>query len=265
MIVQKDFLNKIRDFGINSYEAKLWVALLSRGVSTAGELSDIANVPRSRTYDVLESLEKKGFIIMKIGKPIKYVAVPPEEVLEMVKKKIIKETETKTELLEKFKESKIIEELNQLYNTGIELVDVTELSGAIKGRTNIYNKIESIIKNAENNVIIHTTSTEFVKKLDYLKNALKKLKEKNVKIKIAAPINKESLETLKELKDFVEVKKAKTNSRFVVVDGKEVVFMVANDKDIHPIYDVGIWVNSEFFASTLENYFNSVWKELPPL
>ncbi|MGB9748328.1 MAG: TrmB family transcriptional regulator [Candidatus Woesearchaeota archaeon] len=265
MIVQKDFLNKIRDFGINSYEAKLWVALLSRGVSTAGELSDIANVPRSRTYDVLESLEKKGFIIMKIGKPIKYVAVPPEEVLEMVKKKIIKETETKTELLEKFKESKIIEELNQLYNTGIELVDVTELSGAIKGRTNIYNKIESIIKNAENNVIIHTTSTEFVKKLDYLKNALKKLKEKNVKIKIAAPINKESLETLKELKDFVEVKKAKTNSRFVVVDGKEVVFMVANDKDIHPIYDIGIWVNSEFFASTLENYFNSVWKELPPL
>jgi sugar-specific transcriptional regulator TrmB len=91
LIVQKDFLNKIRDFGINSYEAKLWVALLSRGVSTAGELSDIANVPRSRTYDVLESLEKKGFIIMKIGKPIKYVAVPPEEVIERVKKKIIKE------------------------------------------------------------------------------------------------------------------------------------------------------------------------------
>ncbi|MEM2121107.1 MAG: helix-turn-helix domain-containing protein [Candidatus Woesearchaeota archaeon] len=263
MIVQKEFLNKLRDFGINSYEAKLWVALLSRGVSTAGELSDIANVPRSRTYDVLESLEKKGFIIMKIGKPIKYVAVPPEEVIERVKKKIIKETEAKTELLEKFKESKIIEELNQLYNTGIELVDVTELSGAIKGRNNIYNKIESIIKNAESSVIIHTTSTEFIKKLDYLKNTLKKLKEKNVKVRIAAPINKESLETLKELKDIVEVKKAKTNSRFVVVDGKEVVFMVANDKDIHPTYDVGIWVSSEFFASTLENYFNSVWKDLP--
>ena len=69
MIVQKSFLMKLKDFGLNSYEAKLWVALLSRGVSTAGELSDIANVPRSRTYDVLESLEKKGFIIVKIGNP----------------------------------------------------------------------------------------------------------------------------------------------------------------------------------------------------
>ncbi|MBN1386465.1 helix-turn-helix domain-containing protein, partial [Candidatus Woesearchaeota archaeon] len=54
MIVQKEFLNKLKDFGLNSYESKLWTALLSRGVSTAGELSDIANVPRSRSYDVLE-------------------------------------------------------------------------------------------------------------------------------------------------------------------------------------------------------------------
>ncbi|UCH12946.1 MAG: hypothetical protein JSW18_02215, partial [Candidatus Omnitrophota bacterium] len=44
MIVEKEFLNKLRDFGLNTYEAKLWTALLSRGVSTAGELSDIANV-----------------------------------------------------------------------------------------------------------------------------------------------------------------------------------------------------------------------------
>ncbi|RJQ17958.1 hypothetical protein C4573_00830, partial [Candidatus Woesearchaeota archaeon] len=57
MIVQQDFVKKLKDFGLNSYEVKIWTALLSRGVSTAGELSDIANVPRSRSYDVLESLE----------------------------------------------------------------------------------------------------------------------------------------------------------------------------------------------------------------
>ena len=64
--IEKKFLNKLKQFGLNSYEAKIWTALLSRGVSTAGELSDISNVPRSRSYDVLESLEKKGFIIMKL-------------------------------------------------------------------------------------------------------------------------------------------------------------------------------------------------------
>ena len=88
MIVKEEFLSRLRRFfNLNLYEVKIWTALLSRGVSTAGELSDIANVPRSRSYDVLESLEKKGFVIMKLGKPIKYIAVPPKEVVEREKKK----------------------------------------------------------------------------------------------------------------------------------------------------------------------------------
>ena len=112
MIVQKDFLNKLKDFGLNSYESKLWIALLSRGVSTAGELSDISNVPRSRAYDVLESLEKKGFIVVKIGKPIKYLAVPPPEVVERVKKKVTEEADHQTGILNKLKKSELLEELN---------------------------------------------------------------------------------------------------------------------------------------------------------
>ena len=83
MIVKDEFLNKLRQyFNLNLYEVKIWTALLSRGISTAGELSEIGNVPRSRAYDILESLEKKGFVVMKLGKPIKYLAVEPAEVVE---------------------------------------------------------------------------------------------------------------------------------------------------------------------------------------
>src|SRR5512144_1160844 len=103
MLVQKEFLKKIKDFGLNSYEAKIWTALLSRGVSTAGELSDIANVPRSRSYDVLESLEKKGFAIAKVGKPIKYIAVPPNEVVERVKKNVHTDAKEQIDRLEQLK------------------------------------------------------------------------------------------------------------------------------------------------------------------
>src|SRR5574342_495059 len=119
MIVQKDFLNKLKDFGLNSYEAKLWTALLSRGVATAGELSDIANVPRSRSYDVLESLEKKGFIIMKLGKPIKYIAVPPEEIVIRVKRKIEDESKTQLKALDDLKDSDILDELKLLHKNGV--------------------------------------------------------------------------------------------------------------------------------------------------
>ena len=50
--------------------------------------------------------------------------------------------------------------------------------------------------------------------------------------------------------------------RFCVVDGKEVIFMVLDDKEVHPTYDLGIWVNSPFFASTLNNLFEVTWKDL---
>ena len=88
MVVNEEFLAELRRyFRLNLYEVRIWTAILLRGVSTAGELSDMANVPRSRSYDVLESLEKKGFVIPKVGKPMKYVAVSPEEVIERVKKR----------------------------------------------------------------------------------------------------------------------------------------------------------------------------------
>ena len=127
MIVKDEFLSKLRRyFQLNLYEVKIWTALLSRGVSTAGELSDIANVPRSRSYDVLESLEKKGFVIMKLGKPIKYIAVPPKEAVERVKKRISEEAEFKQKMLEEIEASDIIEELTLLHNQGVELIERSE-------------------------------------------------------------------------------------------------------------------------------------------
>src|SRR3989344_5825442 len=115
MIVDTKVLDKLKHFSLNSYQAKLWTALLSRGVATAGELSDISNVPRSRAYDVLESLEKKGFIIMKIGKPIKYIAVPPAEVIKRVKKHVEREALEETQKVESLKGSDILGELHALH------------------------------------------------------------------------------------------------------------------------------------------------------
>src|SRR3989338_9178979 len=134
MIVKEEFLNKLRQFfGLNLYEVRIWTALLSRGVSTAGELSDIGNVPRSRTYDVLESLEKKGFVIMKLGKPIKYIAVKPDEVVERVKKYVNVLAKEKVKRLDDLKGTDVLKELNLLHKQGIEFIEPTDLSGAIRG------------------------------------------------------------------------------------------------------------------------------------
>ncbi|MEM4336992.1 MAG: helix-turn-helix domain-containing protein [Candidatus Woesearchaeota archaeon] len=261
MLVKKDFLNKLKDFGLNSYEAKLWTALLSRGVATAGELSDIANVPRSRSYDVLESLEKKGFIIMKVGKPIKYVAVPPSEVVERVKKKIEKETKEQINNLDKIKKSEILSELETLHSQGIELVDPTEFSGALRGRHNIYNHYEILIKNAEKTINLMTTPEGLIRKSDALIRALSKAKEKGVKIKILTKNSPILQKLTKDIKEMVEIRYSDIEGRMIVVDKKSTIFVITDDKKTHPTYDSAIWSNSEYLSSTINSFFERHWEE----
>jgi HTH-type transcriptional regulator, sugar sensing transcriptional regulator len=265
MIVKDEFLGKLRRyFSLNLYEVKIWAALLSRGVSTAGELSDIANVPRSRSYDILESLEKKGFAITKLGKPIKYIAVPPKEVVERVKKNMKADAEEKVKRLEHLKGSDVLDELNTLHSQGIDLVEPSDLSGSLRGRHNLYNHLELTVRNAEESVSLMTTTQGFLRKADALRGTFEKLKRRGVKIRVAAPMTKECKHAIKELADLAEVRHTDANARFCVVDGKELIFMVLNDKDVHPTYDVGIWVNTPFFAHALENMYNASWDSLKP-
>ena len=256
MIVQKEFLTKLREFGLNSYESKLWTALLSRGSSTAGELSDIAGVPRSRSYDVLESLEKKGFIITKPGKPIQYVAVPPESVIDRIKKKIEEDTKKHMELITGLKTAKILDDLNGLYSQGIDLVQPTDLTGSIKGRDNIYNHLETMIKKARKSVLLATTEKGLIRKSSALKEALATAKQNGAKIKIIAPLTKDAKETVKSIKHIADIKQSDVKMRCCVIDGKEILFILSDEEKVHPGYEVGVWVNTERFGSVLEKVLN---------
>ncbi len=263
MIVKNEFLSRLRRyFNLNLYEVKIWTALLSRGVSTAGELSDIANVPRSRSYDVLESLERKGFVVMKLGKPIKYIAVPPNEVVERVKKNFKNDADEAIKKLEDLKETEVIKELNTLHTQGVELVEPTDLSGSLRGRHNLYNHLELTIRGAEESVTIMTTSQGFLRKVEGFKPVFEQLKKRGVKIRIAAPLTSETKKATKDLEGIAEVRNTDTKARFVIVDGKEIIFMVLDDSEVHPTYDIGIWVNTPFFASALESLFELAWKEM---
>ncbi len=262
MIVKEEFLGRLRKiFDLNLYEVKVWTALLSRGTSTAGELSTIADVPRSRTYDILESLEKKGFVIMKLGKPIKFIALKPEEVIERVKKNLVVEARDKSKRLEKLKGEEVLEELSSLFKEGVKYVDVSDLSGSVKGRQNLYNHLDMLIREAQSTIVLVTTAEGLTRKLEVLLPSLEKAKKRGVKIRIAAPINASNKKIAKDFAKVAEVRDVdKLKARFCVVDSEQVMFMVLDDSSTHPSYDVGIWLNTEFFAQALEQMFELAWK-----
>jgi hypothetical protein len=40
--------------------------------------------------------------------------------------------------------------------------------------------------------------------------------------------------------------------------------MVTDDKEVHPTYDVGIWVTTPFFANAMEELFETAWDNMKP-
>ncbi len=268
MIIKDEFLSRLRKiFDLNLYEVKVWTALLSRGVSTAGELSNISDVPRSRTYDILESLEKKGFIVMRLGKPIKFVALKPEEVVERVKRNLMIEAHNKTKRLEQLKGDEVLGELNSLFTNGVKFIEPSDLSGSLRGRQNLYNHLDMMIRGAEKGVTIMTTADGLNRKFEALLPALEKARKRGVNIKIGAPIIAENYKIAKELSKVADVRDIGNEAkigRFAIVDSGQLMLMLLDDKKVHPNYDVGVWLSSEFFSGALEQMFNQSWNLMTP-
>src|SRR3989344_9580962 len=114
MVVSQKVLDALRDIGLNLYERKLFAALLARGTSTAGELAEIANVPRSRSYDVLESLAAKGFLVAQNSKPLRYVAIDPQEALNRASQKLQEDMELTMKKIDQLKNSDVLKEMSEL-------------------------------------------------------------------------------------------------------------------------------------------------------
>ncbi len=259
MIVKPELIKQIRhSFKLNIYETKVWLALLQKGVASAGEIAEISNVPRSRTYDVLESLEKQGFAIMKLGKPVKYLAVDPSVVLEKFKNNVMKEAQERSDELSRIKTTEDFSQLLNLHTTGMNPIQPAELSGMLKGRSNTYTHLKTLVQAAKEEIFLMTTPSALSRKR-FLKQTIDRLAKKGVKTKIALNSSAEELKAFQKEFKSAEFKSVPVESRFCIVDSKELLFML-NPSSTDEDADHGVWIKSPFFVNSLADFFKLTWK-----
>ncbi|MBN2881440.1 TrmB family transcriptional regulator [Candidatus Woesearchaeota archaeon] len=258
MLVKNELVAKIKDyFDLNIYETKVWLALLGKGSASAGEIATISGVPRSRTYDVLESLEKKGFALVKLGKPVKYLGVKPKIILEKLKNNVRVEAEERVKSLGTLRETDEFQQLEELYTAGINPVKREELSASIKGKNLIVNHLREIIDSATEEVIMVSFADEIKLKEKIYLDLFSQLKKRGIKIKISLSGD---IKTIKDLEKVLSVKinKLDVNAKFFIVDRKEVLFYLSPETTKE---DQAIWINSEFFSEGFAGLFDLVMKE----
>ncbi len=80
--MEKKLLEDIQRLGLNSYEAKVYLALLERDSLSVSEVSKISGVPGARAYDILDSLAADGLAVLKPGRYKRYSAADPDSFRE---------------------------------------------------------------------------------------------------------------------------------------------------------------------------------------
>src|SRR3989338_8866266 len=248
MIIKTEIVKRIKEyFNLNIYETKVWLALLSKGIASAGEVAEMSGVPRSRTYDVLESLEKRGFAITKIGKPVKYISVKPTEVIEKMKNETMSDAHEKVKSLTELKATNEYTELEQLHNSGISPIKSSEITGSLKGRSNILAKIRELVENSEKEMLICTSVLDFEDKSRILMPALEKLNKSNIRVKVALSGDPEKVKRI-GARFNIKAKQTDSTARFFITDKKQALLMITPE---HAEEEMGVWLNSPFFTESL--------------
>lgn len=254
MIVNKELIGKIKEyFDLNIYETKVWVALLSKGIASAGEISEVSEVPRSRTYDVLDSLEKKGFAIEKIGKPTQYIAVKPSIVIEKMKKNSYKQAKEKVTSLENLKNTDEYGKLLELHEQSFDPVKKDNVSGALSGKRDIHTHAREIVDEAEQEVLVCTSAEELLQETRSFRKILKQLEDKDVKVRLALNGDEEDLDKVSQLYD-IEPEKVDLDTKFFLVDRQKILFNLNKPGQDE---QTAVWLNSEFFTNAFAQLFET--------
>lgn len=81
-----DLVADLQSLGFSQHEARAYVYLLQRPLSTGYEVSKGAGLPRANAYKVLESLSSKEVIQQLSTNPVRYAALPADQVLGRIRR-----------------------------------------------------------------------------------------------------------------------------------------------------------------------------------
>jgi sugar-specific transcriptional regulator TrmB len=137
--------------GLTAYEAKAYLALIRRDLSTAAEVARVGDLPRQRIYDVLSNLVDKGLASTRPGSPTKFSAAPPEIALE----RLMAEHRHELSRLER-ETTRLIGQLGPAFLAGQTHSNPLEYIEVLRDRAAIAKRFDELQASAEREILVFT-------------------------------------------------------------------------------------------------------------
>ena len=68
-------IEQLDEFGLSTYAARTFVALMGLGTGTAKDVSQVSEVPRTRVYDAIDELHGRGLVDIQQSSPKEFWAI----------------------------------------------------------------------------------------------------------------------------------------------------------------------------------------------
>ena len=241
----------LQEFGLTDYEIRSYSSLLEIGPATASELSEASDVPYSKIYEILGSLEKKGWIESEHGRPSKYYPKPPSLAIEITKSQL--ENRLKTN------EALVLDELQPLYEKkGVrEHPDIW----IVRGNFNVLARIRETVEHVQKEILAAVPAIPDPV-AEMLVPLVKSIAERGVKVQIMTM--KTSLsEPMAKLSKICEVRvREQMFGGGVIADGREVILLLGQEGE--EAMGLAIWSDHIGLSRFAKNYFEYLWTEAYP-
>lgn len=218
--INPQLISNLEKLGLTENEAKAYVGLVSLREATAREIHELTNVPRAKVYELLKVLAKKGYLEVRQGTPTYFRAVDPKQIIGKIKDEIL-DCATET--------------LNQLNELSYELPKSSPV-WCIQSEWGIKNRIREILAGAKEELIIFSSSPEYLQEFEA---ELQKLAKTCRLILIVNELERFSSMPFK----FREVtKEFKDSINNIVIDGtqyNEELFIIADGKESIGVHSAG--------------------------
>jgi sugar-specific transcriptional regulator TrmB len=254
--------NTLQTLGLSKNEAQVYLYLALYKERKASEISEALNLHRTNTYRLLRDLEKKGIVSSVFEKPVKFIATPFDQAVDV----LIETKKLKIQRLER-KKKDLVKMWLSLPKPEVE-EQRKEFFQILEGEDQIDLKAAEVIQTAQREINIFASEEDlsrfynsgFIEKLE-------KLSKKNPDINLLTNNSPKSRFFVEKIgvtnKRYVPADKGAIPT-FILADQKQLIFMIRRFKEktgkktVRPKISA-LWTNYEAFIKALSSLFRELW------
>ena len=246
MSVSPEAKKSLRELGLTHYEARAYLSLLEKSSMTASQVSEVADLPYSKVYETLNSLEKKGWIKIERGRPSRYHPKSPSEALEAAKLRF--------KSVMRAWERNVLGELQPLYEKR-EIREKPDI-WIIRGEFNILAKLREMLNTVKNELMIAAPalSDTLVETVYPMLTHLQ-----SIGVRILFMVSKDAKRgSIEKMADVAEVRvRDHMFGGGVIADGREAMLLLGEEERPTLV----IWADHVGLVKLAKDYFRYLWDD----